>query len=131
MKSNSIIADKSFEFALQAIALYKELQQNNEYIISKQFLRSTTSIGTNVAEASAAQSPKEFIAKLFIASKEARETQYWLNLLEKSKFVNLDYTVYLSSAQELVNILTAIIKTSQNKLNAANEDPLRQPIHNS
>jgi four helix bundle protein len=118
MKKN-VVADKAFDFALSAINLYKTLQQKNEFVLSKQFLRSATSIGANVAEASAALTKKEFIAKLSIASKEARETKYWLSLLERSKLVDLDYSSYILHIQELINILTSIIKTTQENLSAA------------
>ena len=113
MKKDNIIQQKSFDFALSIIELYKELTKENEYIISKQLLRSGTSIGANIEEASAAQSKKDFIAKMSISSKEARETRYWLRLLDKSQLVNLDFTLYLSSIEEIINILTAIVKTSQ------------------
>jgi four helix bundle protein len=74
--SDSIIQGKSFQFALNIINLYKKLIAENEYIISRQLLKSGTSIGANVEEAQAGQSKKDFIAKMAIASKEARETRY-------------------------------------------------------
>ena len=114
MKQN-IIYDKSFDFALKIIGLYKILLSNKEYIISKQLLRSATSIGANVTESTAAQSKKDFISKLSISSKEARETKYWLLLLDKSKLVNLDYTEYINDIEEIIRILTSIIKTSQER----------------
>jgi four helix bundle protein len=73
---DSIIRTKSFEFALSVIRLYQALQQQHEYVISKQLLRCGTSIGASVEEASAGQSRKDFLSKMAIASKEARETQY-------------------------------------------------------
>lgn len=79
MKEN-LIANKTFDFALSIIDLYIKLKKENEFIISKQIMRSGTSIGANVEEAIAAQSKKDFINKLSIASKEARETKYWLKL---------------------------------------------------
>ena len=113
MKQESIIQKKSFEFALEIIQLYKLLIENKEFIVSKQLLRSGTSIGANVEEASAAASKKDFINKMIIASKEARETKYWLRLLSESKLVNTDYADDLNKADELINILASIIKTSQ------------------
>ncbi|HTM65645.1 MAG TPA: four helix bundle protein [Flavipsychrobacter sp.] len=83
-ETNSLIAKKSFDFALKAISIYRDLQESKEFILSKQFLRAATSIGANVSEATAAQSRKDFIAKMAIASKEARETDYWLRLLMAS-----------------------------------------------
>jgi len=109
----SIIEKKSFEFALKIIELYKKLLEQNEYVLSKQLLRSGTSIGANVTEATAAQSKKDFITKMSIASKEARETKYWLTLLSKSKLVNIYLNDYLLEIDELIKILTSIVKTSQ------------------
>lgn len=111
------IKEKSFDFALSIIELYKQLKEQKEFIISKQLLRSGTSIGANVSESEAAQSKKDFIAKVSISSKEARETLYWLQLLQKSKLVDLDYTPYIKEAEEIVRILTSIVKTSQQNLN--------------
>ncbi len=112
----NVILTKSFDFAIEIIQLYKTLQGHNEFVISKQLLRSGTSVGANVEEASAAQSKKDFIAKMAIASKEARETRYWLKLLDKTQLVKFDYERYLANADELVKILTAIVKTSQKNL---------------
>lgn len=113
MKTENPILEMSFNFSLQIIELYKLLIQNKEFIISKQVLRSGTSIGANVEEAIAAQSRKDFISKMSIASKESRETRYWLKLLDKSKLVNIDYSSYLGSVEHLINILTKIVKTTQ------------------
>jgi four helix bundle protein len=115
MKEN-IIKNKSFEFALLIIELYKQLKLNNEFVLSKQVLRSGTSIGANVCEAEAAQSKADFLHKMSIASKEARETKYWLLLLEKSKLVNYDISTYLNNIDEIINILTSIVKTTQKGL---------------
>ncbi|CAA6798684.1 MAG: Unknown protein [uncultured Aureispira sp.] len=79
-------------------------------------MRSATSIGANANEASAAQTKKDFIAKMAISSKEARETHYWLRLLQKSQLVPLDYNDYILQIEELIRIITAIVKTSQNNL---------------
>lgn len=111
----SIIKNKSFEFALQIIELFKVLQEKREYILSKQLLRSATSIGANVNEALAAVSKADFTNKMAIASKEARETLYWLELLEKSQMVSMDYGIYIESCEEIVKILTSIVKTTQLK----------------
>jgi four helix bundle protein len=81
------IDERTFEFALLIIELYRYLIVNNEYVMSKQILRSGTSIGANVQEAQAAQSKKDFVSKMTIASKEARETDYWLRLLDKSGYL--------------------------------------------
>lgn len=87
--SNSIILNKSKEFALNIIELYKYLcKEKKEFIISKQILRCSTSIGANTSEAYYAQSKRDFIAKLSISLKEDRETKYWIVLLYKSDFIN-------------------------------------------
>lgn len=112
-KEKSIIQQKSFTFSLEIISLYKQLISQNEYVLSKQMLRSGTSIGANIEEASAAQSKKDFIAKMSISSKEARETLYWLRLLNESKITSIDISSHLKNCTEIINILTAIVKTSQ------------------
>lgn len=81
MKEN-LIQELSFNFAVNAHGLYKQLRDQNEFFISRQFFRSATSIGANVYEATAAASRKDFAKKMIIASKEARETYYWLRLLK-------------------------------------------------
>lgn len=113
MQKENIILDKSFGFALLVIELYKQMVEQKEFVLSKQLLRSGTSIGANVEEANAAYSKKDFTAKMSIASKEARETQYWLRLIEKSQIVKIDVKEYLKSIEDIINILTAIVKTSQ------------------
>ena len=115
MKEN-IIATKTFDFALSIINLFIELKKENEFIISKQIMRSGTSIGANVEEAIAAQSKKDFINKLSIASKEARETKYWLKLLNKSELTKISVDDNLIEIEHIINIITKIIKTSQEKL---------------
>jgi four helix bundle protein len=113
MKTENIILDKSFGFALQIIELYKQMTEQKEFVLSKQVLRSGTSIGANVEEATAAFSKKDFTAKMSIASKEARETRYWLRLIDKSQIVKIDVELYLKEIEEIIKILTAIVKTSQ------------------
>ena len=109
----NIIRIKSFDFALMIIALYKQMLEQTEYVLSKQLLRSGTSIGANVEEASAAISKKDFIAKMSISAKEARETLYWLKLIKKSKMVTIDVSEILEKSEELIRILTSSVKTSQ------------------
>ena len=113
---DNVVLNKSFDFALEIIELYKILKSKNEFVISKQLLRSGTSIGANVEEATAAQTKRDFATKMAIASKEARETRYWLRLLNKSKFVEYDYKNYLNKIDELIRIITAIVKTAQSNL---------------
>ena len=107
------IKDKSFCFALVIIHLYQQLQDQREYVISKQLLRSGTSIGANVEEATAAESRRDFLHKLGIASKEARETNYWLRLLDQSALAaGVEIKPLLEDSDELVRMLTAIVKTT-------------------
>ena len=107
------IREKSSDFALVAIDLHKRLQADREFVISKQLLRSATSIGANVEEATAAESRKDFIHKMALASKEARESMYWLRLLSKSNLVpGLDVSAELTHAHELVRMLTSIVKSA-------------------
>ncbi|HYW34499.1 MAG TPA: four helix bundle protein [Balneolaceae bacterium] len=115
MKTKNIVKEKSFKFSLQIISLYKKLIEEKEYIISKQLLRSATSIGANIEEADAGYSKKDFTAKMSIASKEARETEYWLRLLKFSKLTHLNVDNYLKDIDELIRLLTAIVKTAQNQ----------------
>lgn len=112
-KSENLILDKSFEFAISVISLYKELIASKEYVLSKQLLRAGTSIGANVEEAIGGFSKKDFTAKMGIALKEARETRYWLRLLDKSQIVSHTYERHLKEIESIINILTAIVKTSQ------------------
>ena len=112
MKDNAIVA-KSFSFALQIVDLYRLLvEQKREYVLSKQLLRSGTSIGANVNEAVDAQSTADFIHKMSISLKEARETHYWLRLLSESQYIDSHHP-QIDSCEELIRILTAIVKTSK------------------
>ena len=113
MAKANVVLDKSFDFAFEIIDLYKMLIENKEYILSKQLLRSGTSIGANVEEGIGAYSKKDFTSKMGLALKEARETRYWLKLLNRSQIVKYSYIVYLEKIEELVNILTSIVKTLQ------------------
>ena len=117
MPKDNLIQQKSFDFSLLIIDLYMRLQQEREYVISKQILRSGTSIGANIEEALAGQSRKDFIHKLSISSKEARETKYWLRLLQKSELTKINVSTHLHEIQQIVNILTSIIKTTQENPN--------------
>jgi four helix bundle protein len=116
MKEN-LVKEKSYAFALMAIELYKLLLSKNEYVLSKQFLRSATSIGANFDEALAGYSKKDFAAKMSISSKAARETLYWLKLIKAGKFVEYDFTVLKEESGRLIKIRTSIVKTSQSKIN--------------
>jgi four helix bundle protein len=110
---DSIVANRSFDFAISIISLYKKMVSVNEYVLSKQLLRSATGIGANIQEALDGQSKKDFIHKMSIANREARETKYWLMLLDKSQLVKEDYSACLNELEQLINMLTSIMKTAQ------------------
>lgn len=113
--SQSIIQQKSYQFAKQIIILYSTMKSDhNEYIISKQLLRSWTSIGANVIEALHGESKKDFIHKMSIAYKEANETQYWLHLLQDTNIIWNINEKYFIDIKEICSILSSIIKTSKN-----------------
>lgn len=115
------IKEKSFKFALDIIDLYKKLVKNSEFVISKQLLKSGTSIGANVSEAEAASSKRDFLNKMSIASKEARETDYWLKLLNQSELTDLNLDKYLSEIDEIKKILTSIVMTTQANIKNSNK----------
>ena len=106
--------EKSFEFAVRIVNLYKYLvREHKEYILSKQLLRCGTSIGANIAEAQRGQSKAGFAAKMNIALKEANETQYWLKLLYRTEFLSKSQYLSLNAdIRELLGILTAICRSS-------------------
>ena len=111
--TENLIREKSFSFALKIIRLYQHLRDTREYVLSKQVLRSGTSIGAHVEEATAAEIRRDFLHKLSIASKDARETNYWLRLLMQSSLVeNSEIEPLLEESTELVKMLTAIVKTT-------------------
>ena len=113
----SVSEEKSFAFAVKVVETTKEIRtRHKEYDITSQFVRSGTSIGANVCEAQKAQSKRDFIAKMSIASKEANEVCYWIRLMTETGYVeNAKSKELLSDAKELVRILTSIVKTSQEK----------------
>ena len=117
MKENNVIYDKSFNFAVRVVNLFRYLRtEKNEFIISKQMMRSGTSIGANVSEAIEGQSRKDFISKLSIALKEANETKYWIKLLVATGYMSEKLGVsFLNDLNEIIKILVSILKTSREK----------------
>ena len=113
----NIILTKTYNFALRIINLYKYLcDEKKEYTLSKQILRSGTSIGANSEEASGSISKREFRAKYFISYKEARETHYWIRLLKDSEYIEAKLAnSLLSDVEEIMKILGAILKTVSKK----------------
>jgi four helix bundle protein len=114
MKDN-IIETKSYQFALEIVRLFKKmLDRQNEFVMSKQILKSGTSIGANIAGALGAISKREFSAKMQISYKEAHETIYWLKILSETEFITKEeFSALLTSCQELIRILAAILKSSK------------------
>ena len=117
----SILGDKSLQFALSIIEVYKLLvSEKKEFVLSKQVLRSGTSIGANIREAQNAESKMDFIHKLAIAQKECDETLYWLELLFKSNYLQQNkYEEMSGKAQEIIKMLRSSILTVKSKLKKA------------
>ncbi|TAL57828.1 MAG: four helix bundle protein [Bacteroidetes bacterium] len=116
MKEN-IIKDKSYQFAIKVVRFYKHLVENKrEFIIAKQVIRSGTSIGAMIEEANQAESKADFIHKLSVANKEANETHYWLRLLRDSDIIGKEYLYLQNDCEELIRLLTAIIKSTKANL---------------
>ncbi|WP_333694293.1 four helix bundle protein [Flavobacterium sp.] len=116
MEKKNVIKEKSFEFAVEIVYLYRVLIERREFVLSKQLLRSGTSIGSNVREAEQAESKADFIHKLAISLKEANETEYWLDLLFETKFINeIEYHAIKVKNIEILKLLTSIINTSKSK----------------
>jgi len=118
MISNNVIMDKSKAFAIRIIRLYQHLSRDEkEFVLSKQVLRSGTSIGANVREAHRGQSKRDFIAKMNIALKEAAETEYWIELLHETNYIDTNaYTSISRDCSELNKLLISIIKSSNKDL---------------
>ena len=119
---DSILKSKSKSFALRIIKMYNYLcDEKKEYVMSKQVLRSGTSIGANIAEAFYAQSEADFIAKLYISRKEAGETIYWIELLKESSYLGCDEAdSMIKDCDELLKILTSSFKTMKSKQSPRN-----------
>jgi four helix bundle protein len=116
-KENPVIK-KSYDFALDVIKLYKFLvERQKEFVLSKQLLRSGTSIGANIREAIDGQSKPDFLSKMNISLKEARESLYWIDLLAGSNYIGIEQKrkIY-KKCEELVRILVSIVKTTKEKI---------------
>lgn len=116
-KKDNPLKDKSYAFAVLTVKTSKRIMKNNnEYVLSKQFLRSGTSIGANIEEANQAESTNDFIHKLSIANKEANETHYWIRLLRDTDEVSMDEAnVLIEYCEELMKMLTSSINTSKRR----------------
>ena len=122
------IDERTFDFALRVVDAYRFLLRKKEFVLSKQLLKSGTSIGANVSEAQAAQSRNDFVSKMSIASKEARETLYWIRLLKKSGYFKGYEKLELleKDISSITKILTSIVKTTREnspKLKIQNSKP--------
>jgi four helix bundle protein len=125
--AESVILDKSFEFAKRIVKLYKYLIRKKVYILARQVLRSGTAIGANVTEAVGAQSRKDFVAKAFIALKEARETSYWLRLLHDSDYIEHEHFDSIhNDCHELIRLLSATVITTRKNDTQESENKAKQ-----
>lgn len=113
--SSSIVFDKSMVFALAIVRVAQSLANQHYFPLSDQIIRSGAGIGANISEALEAQSRKDFIHKMSIALKEARETKYWLLILEESNLLSEDYRYLNNEVEEIYSMLTSIVKTSKSK----------------
>ena len=113
--SENVVREKSMSFAVRIVKLYQYLsEEKKEYVISKQLLRSGTSIGANIREALQGQSKRDFTAKMSIALKEVSETEYWLELLRETEYLNEgEYLSIQKDCGEVARLLTAIVKSAR------------------
>lgn len=118
MEKEGTVKHKSLEFAKRIVNMYKYLSdEKKEYVLSKQLLKSGTSIGANIAEASCGISKKDFLSKMYIAFKECAEAKYWLELLFSCEFINQnEYNSINNDCNELMKMLSAITKTTNSSL---------------
>lgn len=113
---DNIIVQLTRDFAIRCIKLYKFLNKNKEYVMAKQILRCGTSIGANISESIFAQSRSDFVSKLSIGLKEARETQYWLDLLHATNYIDdSSFQSMSDDCNKIIGTLVKIIKTTKNK----------------
>ena len=117
VKADNLIQEKSYAFAIRVVKLYRHLaEKKKEFVLSRQLLRSGTAIGANVEEAIGGQSRADFVAKISIAYKEARETRYWLRLLKDTGFLAArEFDSISADADALCRILSAILTTTKGK----------------
>ena len=114
MMKENVIKEKSILFAIRIVNLYKFLNEKGEFVMSKQILRSGTSIGANIAEAVRAESDNDFVHKLSISRKEGEETLYWLDLLFRTDYLSSDmYRFVFSDCEEIQKLLTSIILSTK------------------
>jgi len=119
VREDNVLVRKSFSFAVRVVNLYRYLSsEKKEFVLSKQLLRSGTSVGANINEAQDAQSRNDFISKLSISLKEARESKYWIELLKETNYLTKKETEsIIDDIIELIKLLTTIIKTTKRNKN--------------
>lgn len=117
MNGDNIVLDKSFEFSVRVVRVYQHLcSEHKEYVLSKQLLRSGTSIGANINEAQYAISKKEFLSKMYIAFKECAETMYWLELLFRTDYLtDAQHSSIIKDCRELHSLLSSITKSTRDQ----------------
>ncbi|MBI4836571.1 MAG: four helix bundle protein [Candidatus Abawacabacteria bacterium] len=115
MKHN-FLKKRSFALAVEIIYFYQKLLQQKEYVIAKQLLRSGTSVGANISESHSAQSKRDFLNKLEIALKEARKTEYWLQLLDETNLTKIDCKQIIESTEQMIKLLVTSVNTVKTKL---------------
>ena len=120
MKRENLVQSKSYSFAIRVVRLYQHMSlKKKEYVLSKQILRCGTSIGANIEDAIGGQSRADFIAKLSVAFKEARETNYWLRLLKDTGYITeIEFKSIHADSEELCRIITAIQKSTKSTRNS-------------
>jgi len=118
MKKSNVVADKSFDFAVRIVKLYRFLcEEKKEYVLSKQLVRSGTSIGANIEEALQAQSKRDYLSKMNIALKEANETLYWIRLFHATQLLDdKQKESIFADCNEVISILVAIVKTTKKNM---------------
>lgn len=133
MKENNLIRDKSFSFAVRVVHAYQVLvAERKEYVLSKQFLRCGTSIGANIEEAIGGQSKADFLAKLSIAYKEAREAHYWIRLLNScGYFSEAEAESLIKDIEEILRIISSIQITSKNSMTQQSSSKKNPQVTNS
>ncbi len=115
MKEN-VVMEKSYGFAIRIVNLYRVLRKRDEFVLSKQLIRSGTAIGALIAEAEHAQSKADFVSKINIALKEANESKYWIKLLKDTGYItHEEFTSISTDCYELIKLTASIIKTSKNE----------------
>lgn len=120
MKSENVVLEKSYGFALRVVNLYRWFaEEKKEFVLSKQLLRAGTSVGANVEEAIGGQSGKDFLSKMSIAYKETRESHYWLRLLHDARYLtDQQFESLIADCDELLRIVGSICKTTRQNLNS-------------